>query len=322
MENVRRHLQQQIVRKTVCQVEVRLPRLVRTPADAAEFGRRLEGGTIQAIGRRGKYLLIWIPPHLLVSHLRMEGQYRLCSREAPELPHTHVVFRFTDGTELRYRDVRQFGTMDLIPVPTAGPGLDWVLTACQSEAPFAAPPDELALPPGLRNLGPEPFDPQVTARVLRQRFAGRTAPVKALLLDQTVVAGLGNIYADEALFQAGLHPAWPAGHVSVRQAASLLAAVRDVLERAIAAGGSSVKTFVDGYGRHGGFQWELAVYGRSGLPCPRCASPIEKLRVAGRGTHVCPRCQPWPRRLAQAGRTVRRRRNNPGGAGMQSEGLR
>ncbi|MCL6548261.1 MAG: bifunctional DNA-formamidopyrimidine glycosylase/DNA-(apurinic or apyrimidinic site) lyase [Alicyclobacillus sp.] len=276
VENVRRHLQSLIVGKRVEQVEVRLPRLIRTPADPEEFSRLLAGRTIESVDRRGKYLMIALPPHLLISHLRMEGQYRLCERDEPELPHTHVVFRFTDGTELRYRDVRQFGTMDIV-------------------TPAHSTPVAEELPKGVRELGPEPFDPSLDARVFLRRLAGRRAPLKAVLLDQTCLAGLGNIYADEALFGAGLHPELPANCVSLRQAERLLAAIRDVLARAIEAGGSSVKSFVDGYGRHGGFQMELSVYARRGQPCPRCGTAVEKMRVAGRGTHVCPHCQPRPR---------------------------
>ncbi|GGJ13451.1 formamidopyrimidine-DNA glycosylase [Alicyclobacillus cellulosilyticus] len=269
VEQVRRSLEPWVVGKTIRRVEVRLARIIRTPPNPVLFANRLAGRTVTGIARRGKYLLFSVPPDTLVSHLRMEGQYRLEPAGAPLAPHTHVVFQFTDGSELRYRDVRQFGTMDLVG------------------------PDD-PLPPGLAALGMEPFDPRLTAEVLRACFARRRAPVKAVLLDQTVVAGIGNIYADEALFLARIHPQSPACRLSQAEAARLLAALRDVLTRAIAAGGSSIRTYADGYGRHGGFQVSLAAYGRAGAPCPRCGTPIAKVRVAGRGTHFCPVCQPSP----------------------------
>ncbi len=271
VENVRRSLVDTVVGKTIKEVEVRLPRIIRTPDDVLRFQAELEGLTITAVGRRGKYLLIEIPPFTLVSHLRMEGQYRYVESAAePEAPHTHVVFRFTDGSELRYRDVRQFGTMDLL-----------------------LPGD--ARPSGLASLGPEPFDTALTARELYKRIHRRTAPIKTVLLNQDVIAGLGNIYVDEALLRVGIHPERRADKLRQDEVSRLLDVIREVLQAAIDAGGSSVKTYVNGYGRHGGFQMALNVYAREGQPCRVCGSQIEKLRVAGRGTHVCPHCQPRPR---------------------------
>ncbi|MCL6444125.1 MAG: DNA-formamidopyrimidine glycosylase [Alicyclobacillus sp.] len=281
VENVRRSLVATVLGKTIDHVDVRLPRLIRTPDDSSRFALELAGRTIAGVDRRGKYLVLKVPPYTLVSHLRMEGQYRFVEAPAeatPEALHTHVVFHFSDGSALRYRDVRQFGTMDLVP----------------ENGPF---------PKGLASLGPEPFDEQLTGKVLYARIHPRSAPLKAVLLDQTTVAGLGNIYVDEALWAVGVHPAVAASRLTRAQADALLTAIRDVLDRAIAAGGSSVKTYQDGYGRHGGFQMELAVYGQEGKPCPRCGTDIQKTRVAGRGTHFCQVCQrpPRPRHLKSPG---------------------
>lgn len=270
VENVRRSLEALVVGKTIEEVEVRLGRIIRTPDDAVQFAAVLAGHSIKGIGRRGKYLLLDIPPYTLVSHLRMEGQYRLSNQGEEEALHTHVVFRFTDGTELRYRDVRQFGTMDLV----------------MSEEEY---------PQGLKSLGPEPFDPALTADALYKCLHKRRAPIKAVLLHQSCLAGLGNIYVDEALFLARIHPERQASDITKKQSKLLLVAIRDVLQRAIDAGGSSIKTYVNGYGRHGGFQMELNVYAREGQPCRECQTVIEKLRVAGRGTHVCPQCQRRPK---------------------------
>ncbi|QQE78011.1 DNA-formamidopyrimidine glycosylase [Alicyclobacillus sp. SO9] len=270
VENVKRSLESLVVGKTIKSVYVGLPRIIRTPDDVLRFQAELAGCTIKAVARRGKYLIFEVPPFQLVSHLRMEGQYRFVEGNEEIAPHTHVIFHFTDGSELRYRDVRQFGTMDL--VSEGGP-----------------------LPKGLSLLGPEPFDEALTPAVFYQILHTRKAPVKAVLLNQECLAGLGNIYVDEALFAAEIHPARTAEKVTKRQAEKLLKEIQIVLEKAIAAGGSSIRTYVNGYGRHGGFQLQLEVYARDGQPCRRCGSLIEKTRVAGRGTHYCPQCQPRPR---------------------------
>ncbi|RIV22107.1 bifunctional DNA-formamidopyrimidine glycosylase/DNA-(apurinic or apyrimidinic site) lyase [Alicyclobacillaceae bacterium I2511] len=275
VESVRRNLETQIVGRTVVRVEVRLPRIVRTPPNPEVFAAMLSGVTVTGVGRRGKYLLIYTDALTLVSHLRMEGQYRLTKAGEEESSHTHVVFYFNDKTELRYRDVRQFGTMDLVYG-----GMPW--------------------PRGLLELGPEPFDSLLEKGGLWHRIHSRRAPLKSVLLDQTTLAGLGNIYVDESLFAAGIHPERPANQVTKVQAQALLSAIREVLTRAIAAGGSSVRTYVDGYGRHGGFQIQLQVYAREGQSCRVCGVPIEKIRVAGRGTHFCPQCQPRRRQTRPA----------------------
>ncbi|MFD1676648.1 DNA-formamidopyrimidine glycosylase [Alicyclobacillus fodiniaquatilis] len=266
VETIRRGLSQLIVGKTIERVLVNLPRIIRYPS-VGSFEERLVGRRIESIDRRGKYLLFNVAPYTWISHLRMEGQYRVAPASEPMAPHTHVVFGLSDGAELRYRDVRQFGTMD-------------VLTK-----------DE-PLPTGLVNIGPEPFDPLLTAQSLYLRLHKRSSAIKTVLLDQTCIAGLGNIYVDEALFSSGIHPLVSANQVSEAQCASLLVAIRDVLTRAIEAGGSSIRTYVNGYGRHGGFQMQLSVYGRAGEPCFVCGQPIEKIRLGGRGTHLCSACQP------------------------------
>lgn len=293
VENVRRSLEALVVGKVIESVEARLPRIIRTPDDPRVFEALLQGCTIEATARRGKYLLLSVPPWTLVSHLRMEGQYALATAGDAEQSHTHVVFRFTDQTELRYRDVRQFGTMDLVAT-------------------------EQAYPEGLRLLGPEPFDTRLTAAILHQRIHSRKAPIKAVLLNQTCIAGLGNIYVDEALFLSGIHPERPADRVTKSEATKLLADIRDVLGRAIHAGGTSIKTFVNGYGRHGGFQMELNVYAREGQPCRVCGSEIVKLRVAGRGTHVCLHCQGTPHKR----RRTRIVRSGNGEKAVDESGMR
>lgn len=270
VETVRRSLETLIVDRTIRSVDVHLNRIVRSPT-VSEFCARLVGQTVRGVGRRGKYLLIDLDTDVLVSHLRMEGRYGFYSAYDPVETHTHIVFQFDGRTELRYRDVRQFGTMDLLERPA------------------------LHLLPGLRDLGVEPIEAGFDGRYLMTAFRGRRAPVKAVLLDQTVVAGLGNIYVDEALYRARVHPERRAHTLSAKDAAAIASAVREVISQAIEQGGSSVKSYVNGFGEPGGYQFALQVYGRTGQACADCGSFIVKGRVAGRGTHVCVHCQRPPR---------------------------
>jgi len=270
VETVRRGLAALVIGKTIAAVDVRLARIVRTP-DVQLFQALLTGARVTDVRRRGKYLLIDTEDHTLVSHLRMEGRYGLYPAAEPVEAHTHVLFTFVDGTELRYRDVRQFGTMDLLT------------------------PQQLAQWPNLRALGPEPFDEVFNAVYLGKILSRRQTPIKSALLDQTIVAGLGNIYVDEILHRSGVHPERIAASLSKMKLAAIVEHARAIMEESIELGGSSIKSYVNGFGAPGGFQFSLRVYGRTGQPCQTCGQPIVKGRVTGRGTHVCVRCQKPPR---------------------------
>lgn len=267
VETVKRTLNQLVIGKTVASVEVRWPHIIRRPQDCRQFARLLKGETLHHVGRRGKFLLLCFDHEVVVSHLRMEGRYRLEPDEAPVDRYTHVIFHFTDGTALRYRDVRKFGTMHLFQK-----GREW---------------DSLPL----SKLGPEPFSPEFTESFLRSACRKTTRAIKPLLLDQTAVVGLGNIYVDESLFRARIHPLAPAAELTDNQLAALREAIVETLREAVRMGGSSVRTFVNGQGEMGFFQQKLCVYGREGQPCVRCGTAIDKIRVGGRGTHFCPVCQ-------------------------------
>lgn len=258
---------QLVIGKTVKHVSVHLPRIIQEPSDWKEFATLLQGETIRQLGRRGKFLLFNLDHWVLVSHLRMEGRYCVVPQEEPLEKHTHVVFHFTDGTELRYRDVRQFGTMHLVR------------------------PEEVTKKTSIGKLGPEPLTEPFTLTWLRKQLERRKARLKPLLLNQEFIAGLGNIYVDEALFRAQLHPNRSASSLTVTEIERLYRAIQDTLEEAIAAGGASVRSYVDGEGEIGMFQLRLNAYGRAGEPCTRCGNAISKLVVAGRGTHVCEHCQ-------------------------------
>jgi formamidopyrimidine-DNA glycosylase len=267
VETVRRTLEQLVVGRKIERVTVQLPRIIQR-IEPEVFCRELIGQTIRGIGRRGKFLRIVMDQLVIVSHLRMEGRYGLFRADELIEKHTHVIFHFDDGMELRYKDVRQFGTMELFELG-----------------------QELELPP-LSKLGVEPLSETFTTVALRRMLEGRSAPIKPLLLNQAYVVGIGNIYVDESLHRARIHPLRPAETLSPAEWTRLHEAIVLTLSEAIAMGGSSVKSYVNGQGEMGMFQQQLAVYGRKDQPCQVCGSSIVKTVVGGRGTHYCAHCQP------------------------------
>ncbi|AJE50242.1 MULTISPECIES: DNA-formamidopyrimidine glycosylase [Paenibacillus] len=268
VETIKRTLNELIVDKHIDHVTVNLPRIIQRPDDIHAFAMELAGHRITGVERRGKFLRILLDGLVLVSHLRMEGRYGLYSQDDPVEKHTHVIFHFKDGTELRYQDVRQFGTMHLFP----------------------AGQDLLEKP--LNKLGLEPMDEAFTPEMLRAAVGTRSTSIKAALLNQSYVVGIGNIYVDESLFKAGIHPAQPAKSLTDSQFRILHEAIVSTLGASIQVGGSSIKSFVNGQGKTGDFQHQLQIYGRNAKPCMNCGTLIEKSVVAGRGTHHCPVCQP------------------------------
>jgi formamidopyrimidine-DNA glycosylase len=233
-------------------------RLTR-PEDPEWVAARLAGERVAAVERRGKYLLIRLDSgDVLVVHLRMTGSFRY-----EPASHERAVLELDEGARIAYRDLRRFGT--------------WVLLE----------PDEAERYFAIR-LGPEPLERGFTAAFLARRLEGRRAPVKAAILDQRTVAGLGNIYADEALWHARIHPLRPAGRLTGEEIAALHKGVRTALRRGIRRQGADLG---DGTYAGGRMQHEFRVYGRTGESCDRCGTPIEKTRAGGRGTWFCPRCQ-------------------------------
>lgn len=267
VETIRRTLQELVVGKTIKNVSVFWPKIIKKPVEIEQFTDALQGETITDINRRGKFLIINTNTYALVSHLRMEGKYGLFSKEETIDKHTHVIFHFTDGTELRYRDVRKFGTMHL----------------------FLKGEENNQLP--LLQLGPEPFSSDFTKKYLQDKLRKTERKIKPALLDQTVVTGLGNIYVDEALFRAKIHPDRKANTLTGREIALLHREIIETLSEAVEKGGSTIRSYVNSQGQIGMFQLELLAYGRKGEPCKRCGTPIEKTVTGGRGTHFCPKCQ-------------------------------
>jgi len=268
VETVRRTLNGLVAGKTIERVSVLLPRIIQRPREPEQFEAALAGRTIGTVERRGKFLRIVLDGLVLVSHLRMEGRYGVYAADEPVEKHTHVIFHLMDGTELRYKDVRQFGTMHLF-----------------------LPGDEFRNPP-LNKLGMEPLDESFTKEALRAALGRRTTRIKPLLLNQAHVVGLGNIYVDEALFLAGIHPERTADSLKPAEWEKLYEAIRATLGAAVEAGGSSIKSYVNGQGEMGMFQHALRIYGRNGQPCVNCGGVVHKSVVGGRGTHTCPACQP------------------------------
>lgn len=266
VETVRRGLVKLVKNKTIKKVRIIYPKIIT--GDAVQFEQQLQGKSIQSIGRRGKFLLFNFDQGLtMISHLRMEGKYFVKSSLEPVEKHTHVIFEFVDGSQLRYNDVRKFGRMQLIK------------TKQVKEA------------PNLAKLGPEPLDNQFLLADFIRKLAGKKKAIKPVLLDQTVVAGLGNIYADEVLWLSKIHPLTPANKLSTAQISLLRQQIIKELTAAVAAGGTTIRSYTDAFEHSGKFQFDLHVYGRQGQACQRCGSEIVKIRVAQRGTHFCPNCQ-------------------------------
>ena len=268
VETIRSRLAPHLAGRRFERVEIRDPRLTRPEAPAA-VAAALEGERVLDVRRRGKYLVFAFESgrHLLV-HLRMSGGFEHPTREAAS-PHRRAVVTLDDGSDLSYRDVRRFGTWLLLE-----PGeLDAYLE---------------------RRVGGEPLERAFTTAALARVLAGRRAPVKAALLDQRAVAGVGNIYADEALWRARIHPLRQARELTREEVAALRKAIRWALERGLARHGATFRDYRSPDGRPGRMQHEFKVYGRAGEPCERCGTPIEKIRAGGRGTWYCPTCQPLP----------------------------
>ena len=274
VETVVRDLRPQLSGRTIASVQLtRDPlirgRLIRYPS-ATTFVRRLHGRTIRSVERRGKYIVMPLDQdsERLVIHLGMTGHLRVWEPEETPVKHTHVRVLLDTGLELRYDDQRQFGRLLL--------GKQDELVAARA---FPA------------RLGPEPIHGDLTEAEFDRLVRGRRRPLKSALLDQSFLAGVGNIYADEACFRAGIRPSRWTHQLTLRERRALYSAIQEVLENSIAARGSSIINYVDAFGLRGSNQEKLLVYGRAGEPCLTCGTPLQGTRLAGRGTVYCRKCQ-------------------------------
>ncbi len=264
VETVRRGIAPHLVGQTVVQVVVRQPRL-RWPVPEA-LAAQLTGQTIQRVERRAKYLLFCTDTGTAIVHLGMTGQLRILPMSAPLQKHDHVDVVLADGCCLRFNDSRRFGAVL------------WT-----SESPERHPL--------LQTLGPEPFDTTYSGSYLHQRAQGRTSAVKTFIMDNHITVGVGNIYANESLFAAGIHPLRPAGQITLVEYERLAVAIREILSAAIQQGGTTLRDFVGGDGAPGYFQQSLRVYNRDSLSCTSCGDLIQRCRISQRATYYCPRCQ-------------------------------
>lgn len=267
VETIRSFIEKRVQHKVITAIDVSLPRLIRNTT-AENFVSVLTGTTIEGVSRRGKYLFLHCSgPSSVLVHLRMTGS--LLYEDQPGAfsgRAVHVVFSLTEG-RLLYRDIRTLGCLWLVP----------------SEGPTGIK--------GYDNLGPDAISPAFTAEGLYRLLKETSRPVKTVLLDQTKVAGIGNIYVDEALFRAGIRPLRRAHRVTKKEAAKLHEAITDVLHEGLEHGGTTIRNFISGNGKEGQNQENLRVYGREGTPCTVCGTTIEYVKLNGRGTNYCPKCQ-------------------------------
>ena len=264
VETTRRGIAPLILGRTVAAVHSRVAKL-RRPVPVAAL-EALDGQSVVSVERRAKYLLLRFQTGHIILHLGMTGHLHVVPADTPPERHDHIDLQFTDGTCLRFNDSRRFGLFL------------WTTT------------DPLHHPL-LAHLGPEPLGPEMNGSALHTRARGRKVAVKSFIMDQRMVVGVGNIYASEALFRAGIHPSREAGRIGQPRYEELAGAIRAVLTEAIAEGGTTLRNFQNAAGKPGYFRLKLQVYGRDGNPCPRCGRPIMRISLGQRSTYFCRHCQ-------------------------------
>lgn len=267
VETVCRTLTPHLVNRHIMKTVVLNQQVVHhSKEDGAAFSRAVEGALIKEIARRGKYILLVLDHGWVVCHLRMTGKLLVKERAYQPQKHDHLVLYLEDGKQLVYEDVRRFG------------GLSYYEACPNQQLPLA-------------KLGPEPLSDSFDGEYLYQRCQNRKKPIKSFILDQSIVAGIGNIYADEILFRAGIRPLKSAYRLRKVECERLAQATKEVLSEAILAGGSTIRDYVNSDAQEGSFQLSHRVYGRAGAPCVTCGTPLKRLVVGGRSSVYCPCCQ-------------------------------
>lgn len=265
VETIRLTLEPKLLGKTIIGAEILHPKLVQGLAET-DFQAKIKGRLIQAVKRRGKYFILSLDDGQSLSvHLRMTGQLTVADSADPVQKATYLRLKLDGGVELRLKDQRKFARVCLFNMES--------------------------LPSGLVKIGPEPLTAEFTTTVLQEQLGRRKLAIKKALLNQEIVAGIGNIYADEALFLAGIHPERPVDSLTESEFTDLTQSIKTVLAEGIEFRGTTKRDYRDGEGNPGSYQDKLRVYGRKGLSCPKCKAPIVKINLGGRGTHFCPRCQ-------------------------------
>ena len=266
VETVKETLKLKLIGKKIKDVKVYYDGIIAYP-EVKEFSKQIKNLPIKDIKRRGKWLMFDLDKYYLLSHLRMEGKYFFKNKEDKLDNHEHVVFTLDDDEELRYRDTRKFGKMYLIKkedINSIGP---------------------------IKDLGLEPWDDSLTKEYLRDKYKNKKLPIKTVLLDQSIIVGIGNIYADEILFLSKLNPLIKCCDLKDNDLNNIIKYTKEVLEKAIKLGGTTIRTYTSVDGVHGRFQNELLIHGKDKDVCPNCGQPVEKIRVGGRGTYYCINCQ-------------------------------
>lgn len=265
VETVKRSLKNRVSHRKITSVEIFYPKMIHH--DLQSFVEKLKNQTIKDVKRRGKFLIFCLDTGYLLSHLRMEGKYFMMPQNQDKMKHEHLRFNFSDGMSLRYHDVRKFGTMHY-----------------KEE-------HELFTTAPLNKLGLEYDDPALKVQYIYDKIKPSNRHLKSILLDQSIITGIGNIYADEICFCLKKHPAYKVSKITKKTVEKMLSCIQATLDKAVALGGSSIRTYKDTMGFHGRFQNELNVHLQAGKPCPVCHLPIEKMIVANRGTYLCRHCQ-------------------------------
>ena len=266
VETVKETLKLKLIGKKIKDVKIYYDGIIAYP-EVKEFSNQIKNLSIKDIKRRGKWLMFDLDKYYLLSHLRMEGKYFFKNKEEKLDNHEHVVFTLDDDEELRYRDTRKFGKMYLIKkedINSIGP---------------------------IKDLGLEPWDDSLTKEYLRSKYKNKKLPIKTILLDQSIIVGIGNIYADEILFLSKLNPLIKCCDLNDNDLDNIIKYTKEVLEKAIKLGGTTIRTYTSVDGVHGRFQNELLIHGKDKNVCPNCGQPIQKIRVGGRGTYYCVNCQ-------------------------------
>jgi formamidopyrimidine-DNA glycosylase len=264
VETTRRGIEPHLLTNTVKEVIIRQPKL-RWPIPA-QLTHSLLNQVVKSVRRRGKYLLISFRNGTLIIHLGMSGSLRICNQNLPHEKHDHFEMVLDNGNSLRLKDPRRFGAVL------------WTEETAEKH-------------PLLVNLGPEPFSSTFNGLFLLNKAKGKKLPIKTFIMDSKIVTGIGNIYASEALFLAGIHPKRAAGKISSKRLQLLADAIIETVQKAIDQGGTTLKDFVNEAGKPGYFQQQLAVYGRSGEPCQKCTASIKKITLSQRSTFYCSHCQ-------------------------------
>ena len=266
VETVRQGLKKLLLGRIIKMVCVYYDGIIEYPS-VLEFTSNIENQRINDIDRYGKWLIFVLDDYYLLSHLRMEGKYFIKDASDELNKHEHVVFKLDNDSELRYMDVRKFGKMHLIPkdkIKDIGPLID---------------------------LGLEPWDKKLDISYLRDKYKNKKLPIKSVLLDQSIIVGIGNIYADEILFLAKINPYTRAMDLSDNDLFNIIKYTKEILEKAIREGGTTIRSYSSVNGVHGLFQQELNVHSREGEQCPSCGNKIVKVKIGGRGTYYCEKCQ-------------------------------